>query len=131
MPNPDANVPLGPVTNYEGQPEPAFRDFDGLDLTRVSVLLPKGVRELEADIAAYWQGLAAYRLRTADLSGIDMDMARSGLFALGLDPGNLEAVQWHEVGAGLGRNRLSDRAGLGPLRKLHALLTGNETKTET
>jgi len=126
----DIMQPLGIVTNYEGEPQKVLRDYDGLDLCAVTVLLPAGVRELQQRINAYWQELACYRLRTADLSGIDLDEARDDLAGWpgigGAD--GLESVDWLEVGKRLGR--LKEFGGYGELRKLHALLTGTETPKE-
>ena len=125
--NPDAHVTLGHVTNYEGRREPVFRDFDGFDLCHASILRPKGVRELEKRIADYWNALARYRLRELDFGalGIDLDSARDGLrFYPGVrdenEPGNLELVNWSELGTRVFYGNTPE------LRKLHALLTADE-----
>jgi hypothetical protein len=130
MTDADMMAPLGPVTNYEGQQQKVFRDYDGLDLCAVSVLLPSGVAELQCRIDAYWQELACYRLRTADLSGIDLDEALDSLAHLpGCGgAGGLENADWNEVGRRL--KALKPYGGFGELAKLHALLTGTETPKE-
>lgn len=130
MADSDIMQPLGIVTNYEGEPQKVLRDYDGLDLCAVTVLLPAGVAELERRIAAYWQELACYRLRTADLSGFDLDEARTCLLTLpGVgDPGDLEDVDWLETGRRL--HALRGTGGYGELRRLHVLLTGTETPKE-
>ncbi len=130
MRNPDAFVPLGTVTDYEGQPRQVYRDFDCLDLTCVRALSPAGVAELQQRIDAYWNELARYRLRTADLSGIDLDEAGDAVAHLpGCGgAGGLENVDWVEVGKRL--VRLQHVGGYEELRKLHALLTGTETPKE-
>jgi hypothetical protein len=127
MVNPDAYVHLGDVTDCEGQPWSVYRDFDRLDLTCVGPLSPAGVAELQQRIDAYWQELACYRLRTADLSGFDLDEARACLLTLpGVgDPGDLEDIDWLEIGRRL--HALRGTGGFGELRRLHALLTGTET----
>lgn len=127
MSDTDRMQPLGPVTNYEGEPQKVFRDYDGLDLSDLTVLLPPGVAELKRLIAAYEQELACYRLRTADLSGIDLDDALDTVAHLpGCGgAGGLEAVDWVEVGERL--KRLKPYGGFGELRRLHGLLTGTET----
>jgi hypothetical protein len=130
MTDTDRMQPLGPVTNYEGIDREVRRDYDGLDLSDLTVLLPPGVAELQERINAYWQELARYRLRTADLSGIDLGEARQWLAELpGLGgPADLESVDWLEVGARL--RALEQFGGFGELRRLHDLLTGTETPKE-
>lgn len=130
MASPDAFVPLGTVTDYEDQPQGLFRDFDALDLTHVGILRPAGVAELKQRIAEYEQELARYRLRTADLSGIDLDECRddlAGLPGIG-DPDDLANIDWLEAGRRL--KAMERYGGYGELRKLHALLTGTETPKE-
>jgi hypothetical protein len=130
MSNPDAFVPLGTVTDYEGKTLKVFRDYDGLDLSHVGCLLPAGVAELEHRIAEYKQQLACYRLRTADLSGIDLEEALDSLAHLpGCGgAGGLESADWNEVGRRLQALRVY--GGFSELAKLHALLTGTETPKE-
>lgn len=130
MTDTDRMQSLGFVTGYEGEPREVFRDYDGLDLTKVGGLLPPGVAELKLRIAAYEQDLACYRLRTADLSGIDLDDALDTVAHLpGCGgAGGLEAVDWVEVGERL--KRLRPYGGFGELQRLHGLLTGTETPKE-
>jgi hypothetical protein len=130
MTDSDMMQPLGTVTSYEGEPQRVLRDYDGLDLCAVTVLLPPGVAELQQRIGAYWQELACYRLRTADLSAFDLDEARTCLLTLpGVgDPGDLEDIDWLEVGRRL--RALRSTGGYGELRRLHRLLTGTETPKE-
>lgn len=130
MTSSDIMRPLGTVTNYEGDPQKVLRDYDSLDLCAVTVLPPAGVRELEQRIAEYWNELARYRLRTADLSDFDLDYA---LDTVAYMPGcggagGLENVDWVEVGKRL--VRLRNVGGYEELRKLHALLVGTETPKE-
>ncbi len=127
MANPDAFVRLGTVTDYEGTECKVYRDYDALDLSQVSALLPAGVAELEQRIAEYWNALAAYRLRTADLSGFDLDEAANAIAHMpGCGgAGGLEYVDWVEVGKRL--VHLQNVGGYGELRKLHAMLAGTET----
>lgn len=127
----DAHARLGTVTNYEGVDLPVFRVYDTLDLCRVTILCPKGVTELERRIADYRNAVARYRLRELDFDGyrIDLSDARDELADIpGLadedDPRDLELVDWVEVGRRLERMRAI--GGYAELRKLHALLTGDE-----
>lgn len=130
MTDTDRMQPLGPVTDYQGESRDVRRDYDGLDLSDLTVLLPPGVAELQKRINAYWQELACYRLRTADLSGIDLGEVREFLASLPEtgDPADLESVDWVEVGERL--KRLKPYGGFGELRRLHGLLTGTETPKE-
>ena len=91
-----------------------------------------GVRELEKRIADYWNALARYRLREVDFGalGVDLDDARADLsFYPGLadenEPGNLELVDWCEVGRRLAS--MLPYGGDAELRKLFALLMADET----
>lgn len=130
MADPDAFVPLGIVTDYEGKELKVYRDYDALDLSHVGALLPAGVAELEQRIAEYRQQLACYRLRTADLSGIDLDECRDDIITwpgIG-DPADLSGIDWLEVGRRL--KAMERYGGYGELRRLHALLTGTETPKE-
>lgn len=124
----DAHAKLGTVTNYEGEQLPVFRDYDGLDLCKVTVLMPPGVRELEKRIADYWNALARYRLRELDFDGFcingdDLEEARDDLADL-TDPDaprDLELADWVEVG-----RLLEEMRGIGgydQLRRLHSLLS--------
>jgi hypothetical protein len=126
MRNPDAFVRLGTVTDHEGAERKVYRDFDALDLSAVGVLLPAGVAELEQRIADYWQALVCYRLRTADLSGIDLDEALGSLAHLpGCGgAGGLENADWNEVGRRL--KALKAYGGFGELARLHALLVSTD-----
>jgi len=121
---------LGEVTDYFGDPREVFRDYDSFALTSPVILSPAGVAELEQRIAEYRQQLACYRLRTADLSGIDLDDALDAVAHLpGCGgAGGLEHVDWLEVGRRL--KAMERYGGYAELRKLHALLTGTETPKE-
>jgi hypothetical protein len=126
--NPDAFAPIGELLDFEGEVRGVRRDFDCLDLPSMT-LSPAGVRDLERRILpAYWNALARYRLRELDFDslGVDLDDARADLsFYPGLadadEPGNLELVDWCEVGRRLAAMR--PYGGDMELRKLHALLT--------
>lgn len=128
----DAHARLGTVTNYEGVDLPVFRVYDTLDLCRVTILCPKGVTELERRIADYRNAVARYRLRELDFDGyrIDLDEARDNLYFFypGIadqdEPGNLELADWVEVGRRLAVDTHYTKDT--ELRKLHALLTGDE-----
>jgi uncharacterized small protein (DUF1192 family) len=126
----DRMHPLGHVTDYEGQSREVRRDYDGFDLRDVGILRPLGVAELKQRIAEYEQELACFRLRTADLSGIDLDDALDTVAHLpGCGgAGGLEAVDWVEVGNQM--KGLRRYGGFGELGRLHALLTGTETPKE-
>lgn len=130
--NPDANVPLGTIADYEGQPRTPLRDFDFLVIPGMT-LTPAGVRDLEKRIADYWNALARYRLRELDFDalGIDLDEARDDLgYTLGLadpgEPGNLELVDWVAAGSWLEEIRRSGTYGYKKLRELAALLMADE-----
>jgi hypothetical protein len=129
MTDTDRMQALGHVTDIEGSAREVFRDYDSLHLPQ-AVLGAAGVTELERKIAEFWQELACYRLRTADLSAIDLAEARQWLAELpGTgDPADLESVDWLEVGTRL--KALEQYSGFGELRRLHALLTGTETPKE-
>jgi hypothetical protein len=125
--NPDSNVSLGDVHDHEGNARPVLRDFDYLVLPEAT-LMPAGVRELEKRIADYWNALARYRLRELDFDalGVDLDAARDSLrFYPGVrdenEPGNLELVNWSELGTRVFYGNTPE------LRKLHALLMADET----
>ena len=128
--NADANVTLGGVTDYEGQRRAVLRDFDQFVIPEMT-LTAAGVTELEARIADYRNAVARYRLRELDFDalGIDLDECRDWVLSLssiadGSDPRNLELVDW----VGLGRRLEGLRPyGYDELRKLHALLTADET----
>jgi hypothetical protein len=131
MTNPDARLLLGSVTNYEGEPQPVFRTFDGLDLTRVSILKPKGVRELEKRIADHWNSLARWRLRELDFDdlGIDLDDCRDDLAEIpGLadecDPRDLQLADWVKAAERL--EAMKPYGGYAELRKLATLLLADE-----
>lgn len=119
---------LGDVHDYEGSVQPAVRNYDGLDLTRVRMLLPAGVRELEKLTAAYWTDLARWRAGRLDLEsyGIDLDDCRETLATLpGIgDAADFASIDWHEVGERL--ESLRPFGGYGELARLHALLTCDE-----
>lgn len=124
--NPDAFAPLGDeILDFEGEPRAVRRDFDCLVIPAIT-LPPAGVRDLENRIAVYWQETALYRLRTADLTGIDLNLARGQLAFVGFGP-YLPGADWPEVSR---RLAVLDMAGLGELRKLSALLTGDEIPAE-
>ena len=123
--NPDAFAPLGDeILDFEGEPRAVLRDFDCLVILAGVTLPPAGVRDLENRIAGYWQELALYRLRTADLSGIDLNLARGQLAFVGFGS-YLPGADWPEVSRRLAA--LGGMAGLGELQKLSDLLTGDET----
>jgi hypothetical protein len=132
MTNPDAYVAIGDVFDCEGELRTVHRGFDCLLLPAVQ-LAPQQVRVLERHIAEYWNEVARYRLRTADRSGIDMAKAREWLWDLPAaviggdpdDPDALDRIDWHALGGWLGTHR--NHGGYAELRKLHALLTGDET----
>lgn len=124
--NPDANVPLGDeILDFEGEPRAVRRDFDCLVIPAIT-LPPAGVRDLENRIACYWRETALYRLRTAGLTGVDLNLVRGQLAFVGFGP-YLPDADWPEVGR---RLAVLDMAGLGELRKLSALLTGDEIPAE-
>jgi hypothetical protein len=125
--NPDAFAPLGDeILDFEGEPRAILRDFDCLVIPAVT-LPPAGVRDLENRIAEYWRETALYRLRTADLSGMDLNLVRGQLAYVGFGP-YLPSADWPEVARRLAA--LGDMGGLGELRKLSALLTGDEIPAE-
>lgn len=121
---------LGAVTDWLGNPCEVFREGSCLDLRALDWMAPAGVAELQQRIDSYWNALAAYRLRTADLSGIDLDEAGNALAQLpGCGgAGGLEHVDWVEVGKRLAS--LKPYGGFAEIHKLHALLTGTETPKE-
>jgi hypothetical protein len=121
--NPDAFAPLGDeILDHEGEPRAVLRDFDCLVIPAIT-LPPAGVRDLEKRIGEYWREIARYRLRTADLSGIDLNLVRGQLAFVGFGP-YLPSADWPEVSRRLAA--LGDMAGVGELRKLSALLTEDE-----
>jgi len=121
--NPDAFAPLGDeILDFEGEPRAVLRDFDCLVIPAIT-LPPAGVRDLERRIGEYWREIARYRLRTADLTGVDLNLVRGQLAYVGYGP-YLPSADWPEVARRLAA--LGDMAGLEELRKLSALLTGDE-----
>ena len=127
--NPDANAPLGTVTDYDGQERKPLRDFDLLVLPEMT-LTGAGVTQLEARIVDYRNAVARYRLRELDFDafGIDLDDARDDLADIPgvspeAEPGDLQLVDWAEV-----RRRPETAYGNHrELRKLCALLMADET----
>jgi len=105
----------------------AYRDYDTVMIPRVQLDLA-GIKALRKVLDQAANGIAAYRLRTLDLdaTGIDITEARKSLRRLlGVgDPNDLGSIDWVEVG------RRLEYCDYGELRKLHALLTADETPAE-
>jgi hypothetical protein len=126
MINPEAHAPVRDIPDCEGDRETVFRSLDTLVVPAMTIALD-GIREFRKALDEGEAGILAYRFRTVDLSGIDMDEVRDRLASLGFDP-DPEAADWGAVGRMLAA--LANMYGLGELRRLHALLAGDETKTE-
>ena len=120
MINPDAHVAVGDVLDFEGDPVTVRRDLDTLVISQMTVSR-EGIARLRKVLDDGEAGILAYRFRTIDLSGIDLDEVSYLLATLGLEP-LLEETDWVAAGRRLESGRLS--GGYDELRKLHALLAG-------
>lgn len=126
MINPDAHVAVGDVLDFEGDPVTVRRDLDTLVISQMTVSR-EGIARLRKVLDDGEAGILAYRFRTVDLSGIDLDEVSYLLATLGLEP-LLEETDWVAAGRRLESGRLS--GGYAELAKLHALLAGTGTKAE-
>jgi hypothetical protein len=124
MIHPEAHAPVDDVLDYEDDPVTVYRSLDTLILPAVTVGLD-GIAKLRKVLDEGEAGILAYRFRTIDLSGINLDEVRYLLATLGLDP-YPEETDWVAVGHRLETGRLS--GGYDELRKLHALLAGTGTR---
>lgn len=128
MINPEAHARVRDIPDYEGDDHATvYRSLDTLVMPAITIGLD-GIRETRKALDEGEAGILAYRFRTVDLSGIDMDEVRCLLASLpGLGP-NPEAADWVAVGHRL--EAMRQYGGYDELRKLHALLAGTEAKTE-
>jgi hypothetical protein len=124
MIHPEAHSPVRDIPDYEGDDHATvYRSLDTLVIPAITIGLD-GIRETRKALDEGEAGILAYRFRTADLGGIDMDEVCDRLASLGFGP-DPAAADWAEVGQRLGL--LKYMGGWGELRKLHALLSGTGT----
>jgi hypothetical protein len=126
MIHPEAHAPVNDVLDYEGDPATVYRSLDTLVMPAITIGLD-GIRQTRKILDEGEAGILAYRFRTIDLSGINLDEVSYLLATLGLESFP-EETDWVAVGHRL--EAIRQYGGYDELRKLHALLAGTEAKTE-